>query len=91
MRVQSLGWEDPLEEEMATHSGISTGLIPQTEEPIRLQFMGSQESQTGRRNWACTHTHAQLEGIDKLKRDLYLYFALCNERVYIRKRNLIQL
>ena len=31
--VQSLGWEDPLEEGMATHSGIFAGRIPWTEEP----------------------------------------------------------
>ena len=32
-RVQSLGWEDPLQEDMATHSSILAGKIPQTEEP----------------------------------------------------------
>ena len=32
----SLGWEDPLEEEMATHSNVLTWRIPQTEEPDRL-------------------------------------------------------
>ena len=36
-RVQSLGWEDPLEEEMATHSGILAWEIPWTEEPGGLQ------------------------------------------------------
>ena len=41
-RVQSLGWEDPLEKEMATHSSILTWKIPWTEEPGELQFMGSQ-------------------------------------------------
>ena len=40
--VRSLGWEDPLEEEMATHSSILASRIPWTEEPGRLQFMGSQ-------------------------------------------------
>ena len=39
MRVQSLGWEDPLEEEMATHSSILAWRLPWTEEPGRLQFM----------------------------------------------------
>ena len=34
--VQSLGWEDPLEEEMATHSSTLAWTIPQTEEPSRL-------------------------------------------------------
>ena len=41
-RVQSLGWEDPLEKEMATHSSILAWKIPWTEEPGRLQSMGSQ-------------------------------------------------
>ena len=41
--VRSLGWEDPLEKEMATHSGILAEKIPQTEEPGGLQSMGSKE------------------------------------------------
>ena len=40
--VQSLGWEDPLEEEMATHSIILAWRIPWTEEPGGLQSTGSQ-------------------------------------------------
>ena len=39
---QSLGWEDPLEKEMATHSSILAWRIPWTEEPGRLQSMGLQ-------------------------------------------------
>ena len=39
--VQSLGQEDPLEKEMATHSSILAWRIPWTEEPGRLQTMGS--------------------------------------------------
>ena len=42
MWVQSLGWEDSLEKGMATHSSILAGRIPWTEEPGRLQSMGSQ-------------------------------------------------
>ena len=41
-QVQSLGWEDPMEEEMATYSSILAWKIPRTEEPGRLQSMGSQ-------------------------------------------------
>ena len=41
-RVQSLGWEDPLEKEMATHSSTLAWKIPWTEEPGRLQSMGLQ-------------------------------------------------
>ena len=42
-QVPSLGGEDPLEEGMATHSSILAWRIPWTEEPGRLQFIGSQE------------------------------------------------
>ena len=44
MWVQSMGWEDPLEKEMATHSSILVGEIPWTEEPGGLQSIVSQES-----------------------------------------------
>ena len=40
-QVRSLGLEDPLEKEMAAHSSILAWKIPWTEEPGRLQFMGS--------------------------------------------------
>ena len=54
-RVQSLGWENPLEEGMATHSSILAGMIPWTEETGGLQSMGSQR--VGH-NWATnTFTH----------------------------------
>ena len=41
-QVRSLGQEDPLEKGMAAHSSILALEIPRTEEPGRLQFMGSQ-------------------------------------------------
>ena len=44
MQVQSLSWEDPLEEEMAAHPSILSWRIPWREEPGGLQSMGSQES-----------------------------------------------
>ena len=40
-QVQSLGWEDPLEKEMTTHSSTLAWKIPLMEEPGRLQSMGS--------------------------------------------------
>ena len=43
-QVQSLGWEDPLEKEMATHSSILAWKIPWAEELGRLQSMGSQSN-----------------------------------------------
>ena len=48
--VQSLGLEDPLEKEMATHSSILAWEIPKAEEPIGLQSMGSPRVRHGRSN-----------------------------------------
>ena len=48
-RVQSLGWEDTLEKEMATHSSTLAWKIPWTEDPGRLWSMGSQRV---RHDWA---------------------------------------
>ena len=45
MQVRSLGQEDPLEEEMATHSSILAWEIPGTEEPVGPQSMRSQKNQ----------------------------------------------
>ena len=54
LQIQSLGWEDPLEKEMATCFRIPAGVIPRTEEPGGLQSLGSQRV---RRNLATEHTH----------------------------------
>ena len=43
-QVRSLGWEDPLEKEMVTHSSILAWRIPWTEDPAGLQSMGLKES-----------------------------------------------
>ena len=53
-RVRSLGWEDPLEKEMATHSSILAWSIPWTEETGRLQSTGLQR--VGH-NWATSHSY----------------------------------
>ena len=53
-QVPSLGWEDPLEEGMATHSSILAWRIPWTEEPGGLRSMGCKESNTTEQ---LTHTH----------------------------------
>ena len=50
--VQSLGWEDPLEKEMATHSSILAWKIPWAEEPGGLQSMGLQRV---RHDWVIEH------------------------------------
>ena len=54
-QVQSLGWEDSLEKEMATHSSILAWRIPWTEEPGGLQSMGLQRVGHDR----ATNTHTQ--------------------------------
>ena len=46
MQIQSLGQEEPLEKDMATHCSILAWEIPRTEEPGRLQYMGLQKSWT---------------------------------------------
>ena len=55
-QICSLGEEDPLEKEMATHSSTLAWRIPWTEEPGRLQSMRSQRA---RRNWVTKHMHTQ--------------------------------
>ena len=45
-QVLSLGWEDPLEKEMATHSSVLAWRIPWTEEPARYCPQGHKESDT---------------------------------------------
>ena len=54
--VQSLGWEDPLEKEMATHSSILVWRIPWTEKPGGLQSVGSQKSRTRLSDFTLTFT-----------------------------------
>ena len=56
--LRSLGWEDPLEKDMATHSSILAWRIPWTEEPGGLQSMGLQELGTTEKLSTHTHTHA---------------------------------
>ena len=53
--VQSLGWEDPLEKEMATHSSTLAWKIPRTEEPGRRQSMGVTQSRTRLRDFTSLH------------------------------------
>ena len=53
--VQSLRWEDPLEEGTATHSSFLAWKIPWTEEPGRLQCIGSQRV---RHDWVTKHSTA---------------------------------
>ena len=70
-RFQSLGREDPLEKEMATHSSVLAWKIPWMEEPGRLQSIGSQRV---RHDWATSffvfnspHIHKKILKKDKIK------------------------
>ena len=53
-QFRSLGWEDSLEKEMATHSSILTWEIPTAEEPGGLQSIGSKRLG---HNWVTEHNH----------------------------------
>ena len=69
-RVRSLGWEDPLEKEMATHSSSFTWKIPWTEEPGRLHSpWGHEESDTTER-LHFTSLQAITEGLVYSKKEL---------------------
>ena len=64
MQVQTLGGEDPLEEQMATHSSNLAWRIPWSEETGGLHSMGSQRV---RHNWVTVHAHkCQLESKDSM-------------------------
>ena len=63
--VQSLGWEDPLEKGMATHSSILAWRIPRTEDSGRLQSM---ESQRIRHDLAARHTQSAIWVLSILKK-----------------------
>ena len=59
-QVQSLGQEDPLEEEMATHSSILARKILWTEEPDGLQSIGLQRVRHDCSNFSCMQVHEKL-------------------------------
>ena len=79
MQIQSLGREDLLEKEMATHSSILAWRIPWTEEPGGLQSMGSQRDTTEQLS---THTEVNLSYIYSRKKNshLTLLFFQLNSR-----------
>ena len=64
--VQSLGWEDPLEKEMATDSSILAWEIPWTEEPGGLQSMGSERLRHDRSDEVCTHAVSAVSGCSSI-------------------------
>ena len=72
--VRSLGWEDPLEKGMATHSSILAWRIPSTEEPGEPQSMGSQ-CQTRLRDQACVHVAHTLLNKTITEKEASIYSA----------------
>ena len=68
-RVRFLGWEDPLEKEMAIHSSTFAWKIPWTEEPDRIQSMGSQ-SWTRLSNFTSLRPSGELLKRFKLKKSI---------------------
>ena len=70
-QVRSLGWEDPLEKEMATHSSTLAWRIPWREEPGRLQSTGSQS-----RTWLSDFTHPYYQSCTLLDSEFSLFLLL---------------
>ena len=71
---RSLGWEDPLEEGMVAHSIILAWRIPWTEEPGRLQSMGSQR--VGQ-DWMTKHSTAHTHTPYTYNIAYYMYINIC--------------
>ena len=70
-QVRSLGEEDPLEEETATHSSIFAWKIPWTEEPVGLQSTGSQKmSDFFRTSWTTERLHFYFHFLYSVKTEL---------------------
>ena len=63
MQVQSLGWEDPLEEELAIHSSVLAWRIPWPEKPGGLQFTGSQRI---KHNSVTLHAHMHSKHLETI-------------------------
>ena len=91
MQVWFLGWEDPLEEEMAVYSSILARKILWTEEPGRLQSMGSQRvGHDWATEHACTHAHTHTHTHKSEYRGLFLKLSFVNlDIVFLDVRSLI--
>ena len=83
-RVLFLGWEDPLEKEMAIHSRTIAWKIPWTEEPNRLQSMGSQR--VGH-DWATSFTsllHIDLSRLKKQRKQRWPSSFLKSTKIWVQ-------
>ena len=81
--VWSLGWEHPLEKEMATHSSIPAWRIPWTEKPSRLQFMGLQRV---RCDWVTKHISTRAEKKPPCSCSLHYYWCKIMSRPSVSLR-----
>ena len=76
--AQPLGWEDPLEEEMVTHSSVLAWKIPWTEEPSGLQSMGLQRIRHDLAKDSHFHFHILKSGIaGSIKHNIVLSNCVC--------------
>ena len=80
-QVRSLGWEDPLEEGMATHSSILAWRIPWTEKPGGLQFMRLQRVGHDLTDLAHMHAHKCLQLLWKADPGADVYVILIYQGV----------
>ena len=69
-----LGWEDPMEEDMATPSSILAWRIPWTEEPGGLQSMGQKEWDTTEATHTHMHRHYYLQ-----KNSVWIFLCMCSD------------
>ena len=76
-QVQSLGWEDPLEKGMATHSSILAWRIPFTEEPGRLQSKGSKRVRYNQATNSFFHVLTTTEKEAQCLEDLFGFWKQC--------------
>ena len=70
-RVRALGWEDPLEKDIAIHSSTIAWKIPRTEEPGSLQSMGRKESDTTER------LHFTFVGVFLITNLIFVFVIIC--------------
>ena len=85
-QVWSLGWEDPLEEEMVTHSSILAWEILWTEEPSGLQSMGSQRVGHDWNDWAWKEPVIRGRGPEGIEVEKTSLYARRRHRVYLLEK-----
>ena len=75
--VQSLGWEDPMEEEMAIHSSIVAWKVPWTQKPRKLQSVGSQRVRHDRARTHARSSNTTSEYITETRESRTLKWCMC--------------